>query len=352
MITLTIINLLKLPFETGMSHHAKATYGSLAVSGCGFRYGNSAPCFAASHFPSLHVGADPQGGIFTPVDMYRYIFFFFFLFVHSFFPVFRGTPIHPPDKSGGILYPSTPRYKMEKDELSRDTLKNSVEVGKNNLNDVKENAIMQMSRRKFLQLAGATAAALALGRLPGFDMMPTAAAFYQSPGLSKFTQPLRSVGPGAIPVAVPDKNISWDNGNISAPHYTIDINQYQDTLYPELGPTTLWGYNPRNALGVTGIPPQKHLGGIIVAERGIPIQITFQNNLPNKHILPVDPTIMGVEDNHVNRTAVHLHGGMVPWISDGGPFSWFDNAGNYGESVSKNGSPNIYKVMNPALKPG
>ena len=241
---------------------------------------------------------------------------------------------------------------MEKDELSRDTLKNSVEVGKNNLNDMKENAIMQMSRRKFLQLAGVTAAALALGRLPGFDMMPTAAAFYQSPGLSKFTQPLRSVGPGAIPVAVPDKNISWDNGNISAPHYTIDINQYQDTLHPELGPTTLWGYNPRNALGVTGIPPQKHLGGIIVAERGIPIQITFQNNLPNKHILPVDPTIMGVEDNHVNRTAVHLHGGMVPWISDGGPFSWFDNAGNYGESVSKNGSPNIYKVMNPALKPG
>jgi hypothetical protein len=63
MITLTIINLLKLPFESGMSHHVKATYGSLAVSGCGFRYGNSAPCFAASHFPSLHVGADPQGDL-------------------------------------------------------------------------------------------------------------------------------------------------------------------------------------------------------------------------------------------------------------------------------------------------
>jgi len=90
MITLTIINLLKLPFESGMSHHVKATYGSLAVSGCGFRYGNSAPCFAASHFPSLHVGADPQGGISTPVDMYRCILFFV-LFVHSFFPVFRGT---------------------------------------------------------------------------------------------------------------------------------------------------------------------------------------------------------------------------------------------------------------------
>jgi len=27
--------------------------------------------------------------------------------------VLRSTPIHPPDKSGVILYPSTPRYKFE-----------------------------------------------------------------------------------------------------------------------------------------------------------------------------------------------------------------------------------------------
>ena len=83
---------------------------------------------------------------------------------------------------------------MKKDEMGEDTLKNFVEVRKKDLNDVKENAIMQMTRRKFVQLAGATAAALALGRLSGFDMMPTAAAFYNSSGLSKFTQPLRGVG--------------------------------------------------------------------------------------------------------------------------------------------------------------
>ncbi|HEX7575092.1 MAG TPA: twin-arginine translocation signal domain-containing protein, partial [Candidatus Methanoperedens sp.] len=241
---------------------------------------------------------------------------------------------------------------MKKDEMGEDTLKNSVEVRKNDLNAVKKNAIMQMTRRKFVQLAGATAAALALGRFSGFDMMPTAAAFYNSSGLSKFTQPLRGVGPGAIPVAVPDRKWSWDDGKIEASHYTIDINQYKDKLHPDLGKTTLWGYNPRNALGVKGIPDQKHLGGIIVAERGIPIQITFQNNLPNKHILPVDPTIMGAEGNQVNRTSVHIHGGEVPWISDGGPFSWFDNAGHYGESVSKKGSQNIFKVLNPKLKPG
>lgn len=223
---------------------------------------------------------------------------------------------------------------------------NTVGVSKN---EVRDKTIVRMSRRKFVQITGATVAALAFGRL---DVIPTVDAFENSIGLSKFTQPLRGIGPGAIPVAIPDKKWSWDNGRIMASHYTIDINQYTDKLHPDLGDTTLWGYNPRNALGVTGIPTQKHLGGIIVAERGIPIQITFQNNLPNKHILPVDPTIMGVAGFQENRTTVHLHGGEVPWISDGGPFSWFDNAGHYGDSVSKNGSPNIYKILNPALKPG
>src|SRR5674536_303039 len=104
MITLTIINLLKLPFESGMSHHVKATYGSLAVSGCGFRYGNSAPCFAASHFTYHHVGADPQGGIFTPVDMYRCIFF---CPVFSFFLscVSRHADSSAPSKGAGFSTP-------------------------------------------------------------------------------------------------------------------------------------------------------------------------------------------------------------------------------------------------------
>ena len=33
-----------------------------------------------------------------------------------------------------------------------------------------------------------------------------------------------------------------------------------------------------------------------------------------------------------NRTAVHLHGGFIPWISDGGPFDWFDPNGVAGPS--------------------
>src|SRR4029078_7722814 len=122
-------------------------------------------------------------------------------------------------------------------------------------------------------------------------------------------------------VAIPDGTRVWRD--VKAQHYTIDINQYIDQLHPDLD-TTLWGYHSRKNLG--GSVPQRHLGGIIVAERGKPVQITFQNNLPNQHILPVDDTIMGVMGNQVNRVVTHLHGGLVPWISDGGPYAWFDNA--------------------------
>jgi spore coat protein A len=177
-----------------------------------------------------------------------------------------------------------------------------------------------ITRRKFLKLAAlvGTAASVPLDWLVH---APYAYAFSQSPGLSRFTQPLRGVfplDPNGIPVAIPDGIRSW-KGNIKASHYTLDIEQYQDTLHPDLGPTTLWGYHPRNTLG--GTVPQRHLGGVIVAQKGTPVQLTVQNKLPNQHILPVDTTIMGALGQFDHRTCVHLHGGLVPWISDGGPFA-------------------------------
>ena len=70
--------------------------------------------------------------------------------------------------------------------------------------------------------------------------------------------------------------------------------------------------------------PQTHLGGLILATRNVPVRIRFTNELPATHILPVDPTIPGCESSAAqNRTAVHIHGGFVPWTSDGGPFDWW-----------------------------
>lgn len=189
------------------------------------------------------------------------------------------------------------------------------------------------SRRDFMKYsAGSVAAAAMLAAA-----RERAAAYAQSSGLKKFVQPLRGVGPGGIPVAAPDAFPAPVTGAL---HYTIDINQYQDTLHPSLGPTTLWGYNPAAALG-GGVQPQRHLGGIIVAQKGTPVQLTFRNNLPATHIMPVDTTIMGVMGNQNNRVCTHLHGGAVPWISDGGPFAWWDPNGHKGVSFMNN------SVLNP-----
>jgi len=38
------------------------------------------------------------------------------LFFWDRYVAMQGGTIHPPDKSGGILYPSTPRYKKSKDK--------------------------------------------------------------------------------------------------------------------------------------------------------------------------------------------------------------------------------------------
>ncbi len=168
-----------------------------------------------------------------------------------------------------------------------------------------------------------------------------------SPVLKKFTQELRA--PGVIPVALPDGSVS--QGRTIADHYTFDINEFKDQLHPDLPATTLWGYNPTRALGVAPGAPvtQKHLGGIIVAQRGKPVQITFRNNLPKEHILPLDTTILGAGIDPstglkatANRTSIHLHGGLVPWISDGGPFAFWDAQGNRGPTF----------IGNQVLRPG
>jgi spore coat protein A len=193
-------------------------------------------------------------------------------------------------------------------------------------------------------------------------MRRRAYAFYQSPALKKFAQPLRGVGPGGIPVALPNGTPAPVTGAV---HYSMNIGQYTDQLHPAQGPTTLWGYSPSVALGEPG-SPTRHLGGIIVAQRGVPIQLTFTNNLPANHVLPVDISdfamaVGGFPDaqakfggNGYNAACVHLHGGLVPWISDGGPMAWFTPAtsgGKYGPSIA-NASTNFYKLLNPGLLPG
>lgn len=75
-----------------------------------------------------------------------------------------------------------------------------------------------------------------------------------------------------------------------------------------------------------------YLGPAIVATKGIPTRVKFNNLLPQgiygDMFLPVDESLPGVNQSTTNkfpqtRVAIHLHGGDSPWISDGTPNQWF-----------------------------
>ena len=193
-----------------------------------------------------------------------------------------------------------------------------------------------VSRRNGLPLLGMVATFL-ISAQPMVGQGAPVTTWQSSPPLGKFLQEIRNAG--QITVALPDGTRRYPGSLVVADHYTIDINEYKDKLHPDLPATTLWGFHPTATLG--GFP-QAHLGGIIIAQRGTPVQITFRNNLLLQHILPVDSSIQGADPSVTqNRTAIHLHGGMVPWISDGGPFSFWDNTGHKGSTFLNNA------VLNP-----
>ena len=216
------------------------------------------------------------------------------------------------------------------------------------------------TRRRFLQYSALAGAGLAL--VERFAFPNWAWAFYQSPGtplsgqnwpgMAKYATTLRGVGPGGIPVSASD-----GTAITGAVHYSLNIGEFTDQLHPAIGPTTLWGYNPSLALG-GGVQPQRHLGGIIVAQKGTPVQLTITNTLPAAHTLGVDistPALGGFSEaaarfggSGENAVTTHLHGGFVPWVSDGGPFSWFTPNGNAGPSYMGT----FMQSLNPNLKPG
>jgi len=183
------------------------------------------------------------------------------------------------------------------------------------------------SRRELLKRTAILGAGLATY---GIWRPREAHAFSQSDNLQLWRTTLRGIVTNQIPVAAPDP-IQLDP---SVTRYSLTIGQFTDNLHPALGPTTLWGYDPVNPLFPGG---QKHLGGLVVAKRGSPIQLGFTNNLPAKQIIPVDKSIAGAE-GAPNRASVHLHGGFVPWTSDGGPFAWFAPDGTHGMSFLNAGA--------------
>jgi spore coat protein A len=96
------------------------------------------------------------------------------------------------------------------------------------------------------------------------------------------------------------------------PYYRVSMRQFQARLHRDMPATTLWGY--------AGMCP----GPTFEVRRDQPILVEWCNELPPRHLLPVDHRIHGAEgDKPEVRTVVHLHGGRTPPDSDGYPENWF-----------------------------
>jgi spore coat protein A len=112
----------------------------------------------------------------------------------------------------------------------------------------------------------------------------------------------------ALPIPVVAKSLAGKQ----APFYRIAMSEIQYKIHRDLPATTMWGYG--------GSVP----GPTIEARSGEGLSVEWVNNLPAKHMLPVDHNIHGAEaDKPEVRAVVHLHGSKAPPDSDGYPEDWY-----------------------------
>lgn len=173
------------------------------------------------------------------------------------------------------------------------------------------------TRREFLKTVVIAGTAVALFRGAEGKVW----AYAQSPKLRKFVAPLPGIGSG-MPVANPTTNPDYPGADF----YSMAAQQFEQQMHPDLpNKTRLWGYVDLAS------NQQAYAGPLIVAQRGKPVVVRMKNNLPAKHLLPVDTSLPGSGTTEAeNRMTLHLHGGYGPWTSDGGPFSWFTPSGIVG----------------------
>jgi spore coat protein A len=157
-----------------------------------------------------------------------------------------------------------------------------------------------ISRRRLLQYSAAASAAVALP----WVTHPLVAYAAMGGKLTKYMEPLPLPGSGLV-VATPS----------GANHYAFTQTQIARRLHPQLPPTPLWAYDDGSGLaGQAG-----SFGMALVAQKGMPLQVSFTNNLPATYPtwIPVDTRLTPL-GNQV-RVMTHLHEGFVAGDSDGNP---------------------------------
>ena len=133
----------------------------------------------------------------------------------------------------------------------------------------------------------------------------------------------RYVTPLAIPPVI--RQTKNPKGGITP--LQIRMVPFQHKAHRDLPAGTMWGYN--------AMWP----GPTFEVRRGEALTVKWENHLPTRHFLPVDPTIHGSEEGVPEvRTITHVHGAQVLPDSDGYPDAWVTSDGKSGSVVPANPS--------------
>jgi spore coat protein A, manganese oxidase len=119
----------------------------------------------------------------------------------------------------------------------------------------------------------------------------------------------------ALPIPAVTKSAGMRDaadGSGKVPYYRVSMREISAKLHRDLPATRLWSYG--------GSVP----GPTFETRSGQGLLVEWANELPAKHFLPIDHSIMGAEVGVPEvRSVVHLHGGKTPPEGDGYPEDWY-----------------------------
>ncbi len=165
-----------------------------------------------------------------------------------------------------------------------------------------------ITRRHFLE-SSAAIAPLGMRQLPHHMPKMAPEPMLIDPGrLTPYIDPLpliqvaKSVGMAPNP----------SDPSVKLPLYRIPLHEIQRKVHRDIAATRFWAFG-------SSVP-----GPTIETRSGEGLLVDWPNELPAKHFLPIDHTIMGAEAGKPDsRSVVHLHGGKAPPTSDGYPENWY-----------------------------
>lgn len=124
----------------------------------------------------------------------------------------------------------------------------------------------------------------------------------------------RFVDPLPIPAVLAPRGSRPDpaGGVAPIPFYRVSMREVEAKLHRDLPATRLWTYE--------GTTP----GPTIETQSGRGLLVEWINELPDRHLLPIDHTLHGAGPGVPDvRAIVHVHGAKAPPESDGFPEDWY-----------------------------